>query len=132
MENNEKAQQELMAKLQMYEQQIRQLQQQMEAVEKAIVDINSLNLDLDDLKGSSGKEILASIGKGIYVKAKVDSEKLFVDIGGKNFVRKDIDSTKELIQGQSKKLEDVKLELEGAMENINKELTEEFMKSQQQ
>lgn len=126
----EQNEQELMMKFQMYEQQIRQLQQQLEAVENAIVDISSLKLGLDEIKGSEGKEILASIGKGIYAKAKLVSEELIVDVGGKNFVKKDIDSTKDLIQGQIVKLEDIKKELEGSLDGISKELTEEFMKSQ--
>lgn len=126
----EQNEQELMMKFQMYEQQIRQLQQQLEAVENAIVDISSLKLGLDEIKGSEGKEILASIGKGIYAKAKLVSEELIVDVGGKNFVKKDINSTKDLIQGQIVKLEDIKKELEGSLDGISKELTEEFMKSQ--
>lgn len=64
-------QQELIFKLSMYEQQIRNLQQQLEAVEKGILDMNNLNLGLDELIGSKDKEILAPIGRGIFVKTKL-------------------------------------------------------------
>ena len=129
MENE--AQQEMMLKFQMFEQQIRGLQQQLQAVEQAIVDLGSLNLGLDDLKGKKDKEIFALIGKGIYAKAKLISEDLIVDIGGKNFVGKSIDETKELMQNQIKKLENVKDELNSEMEKINNELTETFMNAQE-
>ena len=48
----EKNQQELFFKLSMFEQQIQNIQQQLQAVEKAILDLGSLSLDLEELKGS--------------------------------------------------------------------------------
>ncbi len=127
-----KNQEELMYKLQMYEQQIQQLQQQLEAIEQAIVEMNSLVLGLDELTGSKEKEILAPIGRGIFVKTKLISEDLTVDVGGKNFVKKSIPETKKLISDQVIKLEEVKKELNDNLEEINKELTTTFMDAQGQ
>ena len=74
--------QELMIKFQMFEQQIQQIQQQLEAVEKGTVELSSLNLGLDELKGAKGKEIMAPIGRGIFAKAKLISEDLFKNNSG--------------------------------------------------
>ena len=115
-------QQEIMYKLSMYEQHIKNLQQQIQAVEQAIIDMGSINLGLDDLVGKKDKEILAPIGKGIFVKAKLLSEDLIVDIGNKNFVAKDIPKTKELLKNQIEKLENIKVELNSNMEKIGEEL----------
>jgi len=128
----DKNQEELMYKLSIYEQQIQQLQQQLEAVEQAIIEMNSLVLGLDELVGSKDKEILAPIGRGIFVKTKLISEDLTVDVGGKNFVKKSIPETKKLIEDQIKKLEDVKKELEDNLEEINNELTTTFMNAQKE
>ncbi len=128
----ENEQQELMYKLSMYEQQIQQLQQQLEAVEHAIIEITSLDSGLSELTGSKGKEIFAPIGRGIFAKAKLISEDLTVDVGGKNFVKKSIPETKKLIQGQIKKLEFVKNDLQQNLEKINQELTETIMNAQNQ
>jgi len=128
--DKEKNQQELMYKLSAYEQQIQQLQQQLQAIEQAIVEMDSLNLGLDELVGSEGKEILAQIGRGIFAKTKLFSEELIVDIGGKNFVKKSIPDTKKIIEEQIEKLEDVKKELEDNLEKINEELTKTFMSAQ--
>lgn len=128
----EKNQEELMYKLQMYEQQIQQLQQQLEAVEQAILEMNSLVLGLDELIGSKDKEILAPIGRGLFVKTKLISEDLTVDVGGKNFVKKNIPETKKLIEDQIKKLEEVKKELNENLEEINNELTKTFMDAQEE
>ncbi len=122
--------QELTQKFMMFEQQIRLVQEQLQAVEQAIIDINTLNFDLDELNGSVDKEIFASIGKGIYAKAKLISEELIVDVGGKNFVKKSIPETKKILMDQSKKLEGIKQDLNGEMEKINEDLTKAFMESQ--
>ncbi len=120
----ENQQQELMFKLSMFEQQIQQLQQQLQSIEQALTEITSLNFGLDELINSTGKEILAPIGKGIFAKTKLLSEELTVDVGGKNFVKKSIPETKKIIEKQIKKLEEVKIELN----NNLKKTGEEFMK----
>lgn len=115
--------QEVMYKFGMFEQQIRDLQQQIEAVERGIVDLTSLNLGLDELVGSRDKEIFAPLGKGIFVNAKLVSEELKVDIGNGNLVNKSIPETKELIEEQIKKLSQIKGELENSLEQLGGELT---------
>ncbi len=121
-----KDEQELMMKLSVFEQQIRQLQEQAGVVENAIVELSSLNFDLNELMGAKNKEIFAGVGKGIFVKGKLISEDLIVDIGSKNFVKKTIPETKKLIETQIKKLEDVKNQIIERLEDTNKELTNFF------
>ncbi len=121
-ENNEQEQQELLFRFSIYEQQIKQLQQQLEAIEKGIVELTSLNFGLDDLVGGKDKEIFAPMGKGIFVKAKLISEEMNVDIGEGNIIKKSIPETKELIEEQIKKLEQVKKELEDNLEDLGKEI----------
>lgn len=122
MEPNEQEQQELYFKFAMYEKQIREMQQQIEAVENGIVDLTSLNFAMDELVGNTGKEIYAPLGKGIFVKAKLISEELNVDIGNGNLVKKNIPDTKRLIEEQIKKLEGIKKELENNLEQLGKEI----------
>lgn len=130
MEGNEQEQQELLFKFSMYERQIRELQQQIEAISRGIIELGSLNLGLDELVGNEGKEIYAPMGKGIFVKAKLISEELNVDIGNGNIVKKSIPETKELIEEQIKKLEDVKKELEKNFEQLGREITKVMNQAQ--
>ena len=116
----EKSQQELMAKLSMFEQQTQHLNQQLQAVSDGIIEMSSLNFALDELKGKTGKEVLSPLGRGIFTKTKLISEDLIVDIGGKNFVKKSIPEAKEIIEDQMKKLEEVKKSLEAEIEKVNK------------
>lgn len=132
MEDNKEhsEQQELAIQFQMFEQQIRMIQEQLQAVEQAIIELGSLNLELDELIGKKDNEILAPIGRGIYASATLISEELLVDIGDKNFVKKSIPETKKILQMQLKKLEKIKEELNGELDKINSELTKVFMESQ--
>lgn len=130
----EEKQQELMYKLAVFEQQIQQLQQQLQAVENGIVELGNLNFGLDELKDGKGKEIMSPIGQGIFAKTKLLSEDLIVDIGGKNFVKKTIPETKNLIENQIKKLNEIKKDLQNSIDEIGKDfeksLGEEIRKKQ--
>jgi prefoldin alpha subunit len=128
MENNNE--QEVALKFQMFEQQIRMIQEQLQAVEQATIELGSLNLDLDELIGKTNKELFAPVGRGIYINATLISEELLVDIGNKNFVKKSIPETKKILQEQLKKLEKAREELNAELEKINIELTDVFMQHQ--
>lgn len=118
---DEKNQQEVMFKLAMYEQHINQLNQQLQAVENAINELNNLSFGIEELKGKKDNEIFAPVGRGIFVKAKLISEDLLVDVGGKNFVKKDVVNTRKMIKEQIERLENAKIELEKSLEEIGKE-----------
>ena len=98
------------------------MQEQINAVENGILELESLNFGLDELKNSEGKEIMSPVGRGIFVKSKIISEKLTVDVGGKNFVKKSVPETQEMIREQVVKLKSVKQELEIGLEEIGKEV----------
>lgn len=120
MEDNQKT----ILKISMLEQQAQQIHQQLEIVEKTIVEMESLEKGLEEIVGKRDKEILASLGKGIFIKSKILSEELFVDIGGGNVIKKTIPETKELIREQIEKLKNIKTELESSLINIEKESLE--------
>ncbi len=130
MENDQK-QQELMLRFSMYEQQIKQIQEHLELVEQNILEISSLSLGLEELKGKNGSEILAPVGRGIFVKSKLIDDKLIVDVGSKKFASKSIEETKEVIKSQLSKLEEIKNNLQTSLEKINEEITE-FIKNAQE
>ena len=127
MENVNQEQQELMYKVNMFEQQMNQLQQQLQAVEQGIGGMTGLHLSLNDLKSAEGKEILAPIGKGMFAKAKIISEDLIVDIGNKTLINKSIEDSQKIIVNQVKKLEDVKKKLNSSLDNLNSEMTKLFI-----
>ena len=50
-------------------------------------------------------------------------EELKVDIGEGNFVTKSISETKEILENQTRRLEEIKIELNSALENLGEEIT---------
>ncbi len=123
-------QQELMQKLNMYEQQMNQMNQQLGAINQNIFDIHFMKDGLEELKGAKGQDILAPLGKGIFVQSKVNHEDLIVDIGENNLVKKSIEETKEIMEDQLKKLAEVKEELEGQVASIQQTVQKMFMAEQ--
>lgn len=123
----EDSQKELIFKFQIFEQQINAINQQLQAIEKALTDMNSISMGLDEVKVSVGKEILAQVGNGIFTRARLESDELMIDVGERNFVKKSIPETKKLIAGQMEKLEDTKDKLNQELNEINKELTKTMM-----
>ena len=117
-----KNEQELMMKLGFFEQQIRQIQQQIQAIEQGIVEMSSLNAGLEGIQGKKDEEILAPIGRGIYARAKLLSEELLVNVGSNNLVTKSIPDTRKLIGEQIKKLEEIKVEMNNNLENLGREI----------
>jgi prefoldin alpha subunit len=115
---------EILYKLSMFERQMQQTQQQLQLIEQGIVDLTSLDNDIDNLVGKKDHEIFAPISTGIFVKAKLLSEELIVDVGNRNLVKKSIPETKITIKEQIKKLEEVKEQLTNSLENLNKEASE--------
>ena len=131
MDQTKKQEQELFIRLSMYEQHIQELQQQLQAVQQTVIELSKMNIELDDLEDSEGREILAQIGRGIYAKARLISKDLIVNIGDKNLVGKSVSETKQIIQKQIQKLDNIKNELEAALEKINTELTKTIMEYNQ-
>lgn len=123
-------QRELTQKFMMFEQQIRLIQEQMQAVEQALVDLEGVHIGLEELVGKKDNEIFAPIGRGIYAKAKLVSEELLVDVGGKKMIKKSIPDTQKILKEQIEKLKSIKEDLNSEMEKINEELTKVFMESQ--
>ena len=117
----EKNQQEILFKLSLIEQQMQNLHSQLQAVEKGIVELETLKIGLEEFNNSKGKEIIAPLGKGIFTKAKIISDKLIVDIGNKNLIKKSVKDTQKLIVEQIGKLREAKKELNENLEATSKD-----------
>jgi prefoldin alpha subunit len=122
---------EIVKKFQMFERQIIQAQEQLQAVEQGLFELQNLDAGLGGLIGKVGEEILAPIGRGVFVKAKLLSEELSVDVGEKTFVKKTIPETQGIIQEQIGKLTEIKDQLEDQLEEINQELTKTMLENQE-
>lgn len=114
--------QEQLFKLQMIEQEANQINQQLEVVEQNIIELNELKDSLDEINKKDSKEFLANLGKKIFIPVDIREKKLIVDVGDKNFIKKSIPETKEIIKDQIDKLEILKMQFSERVESLQMEM----------
>ena len=102
MEQKEEKLQKLYMEFQMLDQQIKQLEKQHTALNNQLMELMATNQSLEDMKKTKqGTEILIPLSSGIYTKAEIkDSENFIVNIGANIALKKDLSSTKKLIETQ--------------------------------
>lgn len=102
MEESEKKAQEVYAEYQAVDQHVKQLQKQLEMLTSQLMEINATSRSLDEFgKIQAGKGIFVPLSSGIFAKAEIkNTSELLVNVGANVAVRKDIASTKNLIQKQ--------------------------------
>ncbi len=114
-ENNDDKQKrrEKLLELQMFDQQIKQLEDQMRRIEEQILEINTLIDSISELKTvKTGQEILVPVANGIFANAKIDDTKILkVNVGGGVVVEKTIDETINMLKDQIKSVEGYREEM---------------------
>ena len=108
-EEKEKKAQELYMEFQMIEQHIKQLQGQLEVITNQLIELSTTRNSLEEFnKINMDKEVFVPLSSGIFAKAKIkDTSDLLVNIGANVVVKKDIDSTKKLIQNQIEEIKKI-------------------------
>ena len=133
-------QQEYSMRMQMLGQEAEKLEQHMQVIEQQISELGSVKESIEgiitklDSKSQSknnkeiDREILANLGKGIFVKADVKNEDLFINVGKEVIVRKKPNEAIKIIDEQLVKLVNGKeeiisriSELQGNMQAIMQE-----------
>ncbi|MBI2628797.1 prefoldin subunit alpha [Candidatus Pacearchaeota archaeon] len=115
-------QQEYLLKLQMLEQQANQFGEQLNVINQQISELTMLKSNLLHLDKSKEKEIYSEFGKGIFIKAKLDSKDFLVDVGNKIYVPKNFNEISKIIDEQIDKFEEIKPEIAKRVEQVNKQL----------
>lgn len=111
-----------MMKIQEANQKSENINQQIEVVDQQTKELKAFKNGLENLGNSEEKEILASIGKGVFIKSEIKEKNLFVDVGAGIFVRKGFEETIKVSEDQIKKLEEMKLQLTYELSILNSEL----------
>ena len=98
------------------EQENRQLEQQLQAIEQQIGVFQILKSDIEEMGKHEG-ELLSSIGSGIFMKSKLlDNKKVLINVGSGIVVEKTIDEAKKVIDNQISKVEEAKHDVKNYVE----------------
>ena len=116
------SQQEYLVKLQMLEQQAGQFEEQLRLIEQQVMELNSLKENVRKLELSKNEDMFSEIGKGIYVKGKLNNTQMLVDVGNKILVPKNFKEIKTIIDSQIGKFQEVRDEISKKVEEINGEV----------
>ncbi len=121
--------------------QFQQLQQHIEQITEHIQKLNQQNMEIQESitalqeysKVEDGREVLAPIANGIFVKAKAEGgEKLLVNVGANTVVEKTVEQVVGLLEEQQKKALTKIGEAENLVEGFQKqtmEIYEEIQKA---
>jgi len=116
------AQEELLFQLSMLEQQSQQLSQQLENVNSQIGEMEALKLSLEKLEKGKDKEMLANLGRGIFLRTKQDDDKVFVNVGSRTLVKKSFSEAVEIIDKQVPELKEIRHILQEQALQVSKEV----------
>ena len=116
--------QQQMIQMQMLQQEAEGLNQQLQLIQKNISEMQELGLSLEEIDKNENSEILANIGKNIYLPVEIKDRNLFVEVGKGNFVRKTILETKKVVDEQIKKFVVGREEIEKRLEELQQEVNE--------
>src|SRR3989344_1165907 len=108
---------ELLTKAQELQNESREVENNIKIINEHVEELIKFKENLDFLNTDDEKDILASLGRGVYVKSKIeDDEKLFVEIGAGVVVKKTPTETKKVIEEQIGKFGEAKLQLKTQLE----------------
>jgi prefoldin alpha subunit len=113
--------QEQLMKFQMIEQEAQQLNQQLQLIEQNISEIFEIKTSLEEIEKKESKEILANLGKKIYIPVEIKEKHLIVEVGNKKLVKKSFSETKELVSEQLNKLDQAKMHISNRLESLQSE-----------
>ena len=100
------------------------LDEQLKIVEQQVLKLQQFSQAINFLEENGEMEILAPIGKGVFVKSEMKEKDFFVDVGSGIFVKKKSGDTKKIIDEQVSKLMKMKIQLDFDATGLNEELRE--------
>jgi len=108
--------QELMMRASLIEKYLQELNDKIDYVAQQISELEEFKNNLKFLKEAKGKEMLAALGKGIYLKSSCQDDNFFVNVGAGVVVKKTPEETAEIITSQIKNLHEAKTSLMASLE----------------
>jgi len=122
--------QQYFMKMQMLGQEAEKIEQQVQMIDQQNMELMAVRESVAAMKENKNKEILANLGKGIFVKADIKDENLFVNVGKDVLVKKNPDETIKIIDEQLVKLTAGKEQFIGRIGELQEEMQNLLLEAQ--
>lgn len=106
----------------MLEQHSHEIEQNLEMIEAQILELKHLLNSITQIESSKENSLYSSLGKGIYLKTKLEDKNLLVQVGAGVALKKTPLQTSQLIEEQLKKFQEAKSYLLSQREAVHSEL----------
>ena len=113
---SEELSQEMMMRASLIERHLQELNDKIDYIVQQISELEEFKNNLKFLKDAKGKEVLATLGKGIYLKSSCKDNNFFVNVGSGIVLKKTPEETAEIMNSQIKNLHEVKTSLLASLE----------------
>lgn len=105
--------------IRLFESQIAKLEQQMVLLDQQIIELQTLQADLDAVKNVKNQEILSPLGRDVLIRAKLESvDSVLLNVGARVVVKKDIEGAKATLEKQKQSLLEARKDIGKEMDNI--------------
>jgi len=96
---------QIINEINLYKSQAEVLQQQVDAIQASLTEIEVLESTLEDIKDKDAVSTLVPIGAGSFMHAEIDkTNEVIMSIGAGVAVKKTVEEAKETVEGQKKEL----------------------------
>ena len=120
---------EIILRISKIEERARELEENIQLIDNQLNELEIFKYTLESVIKSKEKEILSSLGKRVYLKAKIeDKESLFVEVGAGVIVRKTPEETLKITKGQIQRLQEARTEIFLRLQSYHVEL-QDFINS---
>ena len=125
------AEQELMFKAALLERQAEELNSNVSYIANQIAELEQFKETLKSIGDSKTKEVLSSLGKGVYVKTSMEDKNLLVSIGANVVIKKSPEQTIKTLDAQIRALHEAKAHFMNQVEICNSEIQSAISEIQQ-
>lgn len=119
--------QEIMMKANFLQKEAQELEQKQELVERQLIEFAQFKESLEVFSKNKNKEIIASLGKGVHVKATLDEQnnnELFVEVGSGIVLKKSVNDVIKVVEEQSKRIKEAQIQIKTRLDIYNSALHE--------
>jgi prefoldin alpha subunit len=109
---------EMINEINLYKNQAEVLQQQVEAIQASLAEVETLESTLEDIKDEKSLETLVPVGAGSFMNAEIKkTDEVVMSVGAGVAIKKSTEEAKEILDSQKEELND---SLDKMLKNLQK------------